>query len=463
MPQGKSKLLPYIIFVIDSILLISSVIIVNKFRFNTITLPHHFYYYLVLGWFVIWLLVGLKFSLFEIPQIIYLDKVLYQNFKAFLVFIALSTTIVFFVTTFKFSRFYFVLFNVIFLIGILAWRLLFWIFFKKYRQNGHNYRKIILIGFNDNLCKILDKIYLNPNFGYRIEGLFTNENINSKYKKYYKGKLEDFFPFIKQGRVYEVVISLPHSKEELVNEILNYADNNLIRVKLVPEFSEYLSHVFSIDYVENIPIMRYRNEPLQSFFNRFMKRFFDFILSLIAVVFIMSWLYPIVGLIIILTSKGPILFKQERTGKDGLPFKCLKFRSMTMNGDSDKLQACKSDARITKVGAFLRKTSIDELPQLFNVLLNQMSLVGPRPHMTSHTEEYKQVINNFMVRHFAKPGLTGWAQIKGFRGETKTVQDMANRVNADIWYIENWNFMLDIKIIFLTIWIVLFKKEENAF
>ena len=154
---------------------------------------------------------------------------------------------------------------------------------------------------------------------------------------------------------------------------------------------------------------------------------------------------------------------QERTGKDGIAFNCFKFRSMTVNADSDNLQATKNDARVTDFGAFMRKTSIDELPQIINVLLNQMSLVGPRPHMLKHTDEYRVLVDKFMVRHFAKPGVTGWAQINGFRGETKLIKDMENRAAADIWYIENWSFFLDIKIVLSTAWSMFFKKDENAF
>jgi undecaprenyl-phosphate galactose phosphotransferase/putative colanic acid biosynthesis UDP-glucose lipid carrier transferase len=462
MQQEKSKIYFYLQCIVDIILLIISVIITNKLSFNTHIIQPN-YHYLIIGWLIGWVLIGLKFNLYATPRILYLDKILYQNFKAFLFFILISSTLIFFITAHKFSRIYMGIFYVVFLFEILTWRLLFWKWYKIQRRQGHDLKKIVLVGFNKNLKSILDKIYLNANFGYKIEGLFTNSEIDANYNKYYKGSLDDFFLFIKTHKVNEIIISLPHDKGQLINEILNYADNNLIYVKLIPEFSEYLSHVFSIDYIENIPVMRYRMEPLHSYSNRFIKRFFDLTLSLMAILFIMSWLYPILAIIIKISSKGPVLFVQERTGKGGKPFMCYKFRSMKVNGDSDKLQASKNDPRITKVGAFLRKTSLDELPQLFNVLLNDMSLVGPRPHMTAHTEEYREDINNFMVRHFAKPGVTGWAQVNGFRGETKTIQDMKNRVNADIWYIENWNFMLDIKIIFLTIWIVLFKKEENAF
>jgi putative colanic acid biosynthesis UDP-glucose lipid carrier transferase len=168
-------------------------------------------------------------------------------------------------------------------------------------------------------------------------------------------------------------------------------------------------------------------------------------------------------MIIKLTSKGSVFFKQERTGKDGASFQCYKFRSMTVNKNSDELQATKNDKRITPFGAFMRKTSIDELPQIFNVLKNEMSLVGPRPHMLKHTDEYRLSVDKFMVRHFAKPGVTGWAQINGFRGETKRVKDMENRAQADIWYIENWSFLLDLKIVLSTAFHMFYKPDENAY
>jgi undecaprenyl-phosphate galactose phosphotransferase/putative colanic acid biosynthesis UDP-glucose lipid carrier transferase len=209
--------------------------------------------------------------------------------------------------------------------------------------------------------------------------------------------------------------------------------------------------------------MKLRKEPLQSLTNRVLKRMFDVIFSLMVVIILFSWIFPIIAIIIKLTSKGPVFFVQKRTGKDGEAFNCFKFRSMTVNSDSDDKQATKNDARVTKFGAIMRKTSIDELPQIINVLLNNMSLVGPRPHMLKHTEEYRVLVDKFMVRHFAKPGVTGWAQVNGFRGETKAVSDMANRAAADIWYIENWSFLLDVKIVFTTAWSMFFKQDENAF
>ena len=167
-------------------------------------------------------------------------------------------------------------------------------------------------------------------------------------------------------------------------------------------------------------------------------------------------------LLIKLNSRGPVFFVQERSGRDNKPFPCYKFRTMYVNDNAHTMQACKNDSRITKVGAFLRKTSLDEFPQFFNVLLGNMSVVGPRPHMLSHTEQYSELINNFLVRHYAKPGITGWAQVNGYRGETKELADMEGRVEHDIWYIENWSLLLDVKIVWKT-FIQVFQGDENAF
>ncbi len=195
--------------------------------------------------------------------------------------------------------------------------------------------------------------------------------------------------------------------------------------------------------------------------NSFFKRLFDVIFSLFIIVFI-SWLFPILALVIKLESEGPVFFVQLRTGRNNKHFKCYKFRSMLLNNDADKKQATRHDHRITKTGAFLRKTSLDELPQFFNVLIGNMSIVGPRPHMISHTDEYSQLTDKFKVRHSLKPGITGWAQICGLRGEVVNNEAMLRRVDADVWYLKNWSFLLDIKIIFLTFWITL-KGDKNAY
>ena len=463
MREGKSKFIPLLSSFVDIILVILSYITAIYLRFDGVAPDREFYGVAGVGCMLLWVIIAVRLQLYEIPRILFIDKILSKNVYAIVVYTFMSGGLLFFVTDYKFSRLFFVISILSFTLFVISWRILTIYYIKRYRRSGFNFRKIVLIGYNENLENLIEKVYLNPNYGFKIEGLFANEVTNDAIVKYHKGDLSQVFQFLENNRLDEIVVSLGVKQRDLINELLQYADNNMIRARVIPEFSEYLYRSFRIDYTENIPILQMRKEPLQSITNRMIKRAFDFVFSLFVIVFIFSWLFPIIALIIKLTSKGPVFFVQERTGKEGASFPCFKFRSMVVNENSNQLQATKNDARVTPFGAFMRKTSIDELPQVVNVFLNQMSLVGPRPHMLKHTDEYRLLVDKFMVRHFAKPGVTGWAQINGFRGETKTVKDMENRAEADIWYIENWSFLLDLKIVFNTAFHMFFDKDKNAF
>jgi undecaprenyl-phosphate galactose phosphotransferase/putative colanic acid biosynthesis UDP-glucose lipid carrier transferase len=463
MQKEKSKFLPLIFSLVDIMLLIISYDLARQLVFEGPSPDIIFYNSLIIGWAILWVSICLKFNLYEVPRIFFTHKVVSRNVFGLITFSFLSGGLIFFITDYKFSRLFFAYSVLFFSILVVLWRILSMAIWKKYRRKGGDGNSVLLIGMNKNIATLIEKIYLNPNYGFQIAGLLTDAKVSDELKQFHKGSLSEITAFLEANNVDEIIISLPYQKSKLINDLFRYADNNMIRVRVIPEFSEYLSQAFSIDYVENIPIMKLRSEPMNSFTNRVLKRFFDVVFSLLVVLVLFSWLFPIIAMIIKWTSKGPVFFVQDRTGKDGKAFRCLKFRSMTVNLESDNVQATKNDARVTKFGAFMRKTSIDELPQIINVLLNQMSLVGPRPHMIKHTEEYRVLVDKFMVRHFAKPGVTGWAQINGFRGETKFVKDMENRAVADIWYIENWSFLLDVKIVFVTALSMFFKKDENAY
>jgi putative colanic acid biosynthesis UDP-glucose lipid carrier transferase len=247
-----------------------------------------------------------------------------------------------------------------------------------------------------------------------------------------------------------------------LNNYFELADRYCIRLKFVPDFSKISKLQFSTSNFNDFYVIKPRHEPLQDAYNRLIKRVFDIIFSSLVILLILTWLYPILALIIKRQSQGPVLFKQLRTGKKNQSFWCYKFRSMQINAISDSQQAQKNDVRVTPIGKFMRRTSIDEFPQFFNVLLGDMSVVGPRPHMIKHTEDYNDQIDNFMVRHFVKPGITGLAQVSGHRGEIKKVSDMKRRVKADIEYVQNWSLIKDIKICFLTVFNTL-KGDEKAF
>ena len=243
--------------------------------------------------------------------------------------------------------------------------------------------------------------------------------------------------------------------------MMQFCDDKMIRLRIVPELSAFKQRKIKFESLVYIPIINLREEPLQYEINRLIKRTFDIIFSLIIILFVMSWLVPLIGVLIKLESKEPIFFTQKRSGLDNKEFKCYKFRSMIVNEKSDTQQASKNDSRMTILGRFLRRSSIDEMPQFFNVFIGDMSVVGPRPHMLKHTVDYSKIIDGYMLRHLVMPGITGAAQVNGFRGETKTKEDMENRVKYDVWYLENWTLFLDIKLIFLTA-LNLIKGSENA-
>lgn len=331
------------------------------------------------------------------------------------------------------------------------------------QQLNYSKKNIVIVGQNSSSRTLSHLFTENAVSDYNIMGIFhdkvSEDNVQNVL---YRGCTADCIPFMRNNRVDELFCTLPGISKEHVNVLMHEADRNLTRFRLVPDYYEYFPGTVNIEMIDNIPVMTGRREPLEDLQNAVFKRLFDITFSLLVIVLLLSWFMPLLALLIKLESRGPVFFKQLRSGRSNEPFHCLKFRSMEVNRDSDRMQATKNDKRITKLGAFMRKTSLDELPQFFNVLIGNMSVIGPRPHMLKHTEEYSALIDKFMVRHFLKPGITGWAQVTGLRGETRTTEDMARRVEADVYYLEHWSVLLDMKIIFLTVWNI-FKGDEKAF
>ncbi|MCF7559611.1 undecaprenyl-phosphate glucose phosphotransferase [Sabulilitoribacter multivorans] len=325
---------------------------------------------------------------------------------------------------------------------------------KKYRAvlKG-NTRNVIVIGANERIRQLIKTIRTRLDFGYNFKGQFTIDDSKS---------FEECLKFVIENNIDEIYFSVAELSNKQINKLVDFADNNLRELKFIPDNKDIYSKKLKYEYYDYIPVLSLRAIPIQDPINKATKRFFDILISSFIVVFVLSWLTPILAILIKLESKGPVFFKQSRNGFNYQEFDCYKFRSMKPNDDAHLYQATKGDLRVTKVGAFIRKTSIDELPQFFNVLFGDMSVVGPRPHMVSHTNMYAQRIDKFMVRHFVKPGITGLAQISGFRGEVETDKDIINRVKYDIFYIENWSLLLDIKIIVQT-FINALKGEEKAY
>lgn len=350
----------------------------------------------------------------------------------------------------------------------LIWRLAGDTVLKRYRAAGYNYRRVIVVGVSPTSVDFAKQIQKHDEYGFRIMGFFDNgdpSDLEMKYNVDVQGSIDEVQAYAVRHNVDEIYCALPASEEETITDLINFADDHVMRIRIVPEFSHYLygqAKRLNIEYYGNMPVVTFRQEPLESLGNRAVKRAFDFGFSLFVLLFVFSWLLPIIALLIKLNSKGPVFFKQKRTGENNEVFTCWKFRTMTVNKDSDAVQAKRGDARITKVGAVLRKTNLDELPQFFNVLFGQMSVVGPRPHMLKHTEEYSKIVDKFMVRHLIKPGITGMAQVMGYRGDTSDPRLMEKRVQYDVWYLENWSFLLDVKIVFLTVWNMV-RGDKNAF
>lgn len=271
--------------------------------------------------------------------------------------------------------------------------------------------------------------------------------------------LEELKELKEEHFISEVYLPLSQFNEDDIEEVSNFCDNYFIRLRLIFDWKKVSARKMTATKINQTTIFKLALTPLDDPFNALLKRTFDLLFSLMLCIFLFSWLFPIIAICIKLNSKGPVFFKQVRSGINNKGFQCYKFRSMRPNKEADSVQATSNDSRITKVGAFLRKTSLDELPQFINVIRGEMSIVGPRPHMLKHTEEYSQLVGNFMNRHAIRPGITGLAQIKGYRGEIDDFTLLQNRIRLDRFYVNNWTLFFDIRIVALT-FIEVFKDHR---
>lgn len=409
-----------------------------------------------------WIASVLIFKIYEIYRVTSIERVIYNLIQAMLFhMLMIFATIVAF-KYYEISRKQVLYAYLIFFILVLIYRVIFLNSLKIYRKLGFNYRRVIIIGAGPVGNDLFEFFTSDFSLGYRFLGFFDDNPEKCYHTDKIIGSLDEVEAFAKDNHVDEIYCALPDSAGDKIRKFLQFAEKNMIRFRVVLDFKRHVPRKFAVDFYGAIPILLPRKEPLELITNQYFKRGFDILFSITVIVLIFPWLFPILALLIKLSSPGPVFFKQLRSGKNNEVFTCLKFRSMKINAVSDDKQAERDDDRITWIGKFLRKTNLDELPQFFNVLFGEMSVVGPRPHMLKHTEEYARIIDNFMVRHLVKPGITGWAQVKGFRGETENDHKMRKRVQYDVWYIENWSFLLDLRIILLTTW-KMFAGDKNAF
>lgn len=457
MPGNYSRFIPFISIVGDFILLNFLFIAgYGCFRADGLALtPAYllFYIYLNVTWFILVFVFGAntidrnaskKFLLFSYIKII--------------VFFFFMFLIYFQVTSLSYyPRHYIKYLFPLFFALLIAWKFLLYYAFYFYRKRGFNYRDVIILGYTPGTVELQKYFITNKWHGYRFLGFFDD---NQDDKELFIGQWKDLRKFMDATHIDEIYIALQTVPQAILSQITEIISSYPVKIRIVPDLGTFLYKSAELIPYGTLPVLQIHPGPLSHWYNQLLKRLFDIILSLFMTIFVVSWITLILYVVSRFSSRHGVFFRQRRTCIDGREFTCIKFRTMNKNAEADLRQATKDDERITPVGKFLRKYSLDELPQFFNVLIGDMSVVGPRPHMLTHTEQYRQLISHFMLRHTVKPGITGLAQVNGYRGEIKNLNDLSKRVAHDVQYIETWTFNLDVKIILLTIWVLVRGQKE---
>ncbi len=448
----KKKTHRYSFLILPIIYLLDSLLIfwfVGNFHFQQ---PLLFFVTLDIIWFVI----SYFTKFYEIYRNTKPAEIISKTIKQVLVFDLSVVTLFHFLTINPSHRF---LLKFLLTLNVLsfAFKFLIYVLLKFYRAKGGNNRTFLIVGYNDETIKFKEILTTRVDYGYKFDSFF-GEGDNPKIE----GKYQDLKAYLERNPVDVIFCSLKECSNEQIKEIITYADNHFMSVKFIPDNKEVLGKQLKVDYFDYFPVLSLNKSPLDKPVNQVIKRVFDIFFSSCIIVCVLSWLTPIIGLLIKFESKGNVFFKQKRNGINYEPFYCYKFRSMRPNDMADIKQVSENDNRITKIGKIIRKTSIDELPQFINVFKGEMSVVGPRPHMVNENERFLKKIDKFMGRHYIKPGITGLAQVKGYRGEVKTDEDIINRLKYDLFYIENWSLWLDIKIILFTIFNI-FRGDKKAY
>ena len=431
------------------------IILIIYFTYNKYYLNFYFLQYISIFWILTSYFIGF-YNVYRHTRILRLVNLLFKQFVIFI--LGYYAYFGVFRKGNIFQDDLFVLSSILLVISVV--KLLWFFILKKYRALGNNLRSAVVLGFDESAKNIIRLFKSKSNLGYKYLGFFSDNVFKNTERR---GNFYDVMDYARNNQVDEIYLSLKGHSREQVNIIKKFTTEKNIVLKLIPNTIELYSKNQTIEYYDDaLMVLNVQKLPFDFAENFYKKRIFDICFSLVISIFILSWLMPILWVIVKLESKGPLIFKQKREGINGTEFVCYKFRSMKINSQSDKVHATKNDVRITKIGAFLRKTSMDELPQFINVLFGDMSVVGPRPHLETLSLEYQKDVNDYLKRHIVKPGITGLAQISGYRGEIKKKSDIKNRVRLDIFYIENWSFFLDIKIIIQTV-LNIFKGEEKAY
>lgn len=409
-----------------------------------------------------WLLLAFFLRTYSANLIFSFEEFTKRTIQVFLIWIITILFYLFFTRELTISRYFTLSITIAFGFGLLVNKFIYLGILRYFRNSNFLIKKVIILGYNETAKKLA--VYFEQDvLNTEIIGYIENEENIVELSHYpVLANINDTIRVAKELNVQEIFSTITPEQNKFIYDLMYQSERECIRFRIVPNLSLFITREVHIEYYGELPILSLRKEPLDDVGNRIKKRALDLVISLLVTIFILSWLIPLIGLLILIESGRPVFFRQLRTGKDKKPFYCYKFRSMKNNKDADLKQASRNDKRITFLGRILRKTSLDEFPQFLNVLRGEMSLVGPRPHMLKHTNDYSKVVDDYMVRQFIKPGITGWAQINGYRGEISNPEQIKMRVNKDLWYLENWTLWLDIRILFLTIYYV-FRGDERAY
>ena len=410
----------------------------------------------------LWLLLSFFLRNYADKTIMSFEAFTKRTIQVYLLWIIFVMFYLFFSRELEISRLFVITTMGSFGIGLLINRFIYLGIHTYFRNSDYFVKRVIILGYNET-AKKLAKYFEEDGVNTQLIGYIENdENVQELSHYPVLSNVDDTIQIAKKLNVQEIFSTITPEQNKEIYSLMHQSEKECIRFKIVPNLSIFITREVHIEYFGELPILSLRRDPLEDVGNRIKKRSLDIVVSFLAIVFVLSWLMPLLGLTIFIESGFPIFFKQLRTGKNKKPFYCWKFRSMKANNEANLKQATPNDNRITRVGKFLRKSSLDEFPQFINVFKGEMSLIGPRPHMIKHTSDYSKVVDDYMVRQFIKPGITGWAQINGYRGEITNPEQIKMRVDKDLWYLENWTLWLDIQILFLTVY-YLFKGDKKAF
>ena len=452
------------LYIVDFICLNISYLITFIILYTSFNIQNHEIINLIYS-NILWIILARIYKPYNLKRFQTSDKMLSKSFKLIVIYIIIKVINYILLRDSNEKNIYlFVIQLSLFFSFTTIFRITLIYILKKLRKKGVNSKNVLIIGINEESKKLIHQFRTETTFGYKIIGYIDHLKDSELDKNgiNYLGEIDKIQEILTKYKIEEVYKTISDSNIN-TKQIIKTCEDNFTRIKLIPNFQKHtLNRRISTDFYKDQPIIHLRKEPLENILNKLQKRIFDLIFSFIIIILIYPWLFPIVIFIQRISSKGPVFFIQKRSGQDNLVFNCLKFRTMYINNDSEIKGTLKNDERITPFGKILRKTRIDELPQFINVFIGQMSVVGPRPHMLKHTEEYSKLIDEFLVRQFVKPGITGWAQTTGYIDETRKLQEMKDKVKKDVWYIENWTIFLDLKIIALTI-LNIFRRDENAY